>query len=59
MSDVKQVRQEYRDRAKRMYEDVGMVDSEHIRVMEYANVQLVEGGAFVECVVWVPEEEEK
>ena len=47
----------YRQRARELFEDVGPVDSSNIHVEENATVQMVESGAFVEAILWVPLEE--
>lgn len=49
----------YRDKARFLYQDVGKIHSENIRVPLHANVQITDEGAFVEAVVWVPKEELK
>lgn len=49
----KELYQEYRQRAREAFEDVGLVDSSNIKVPEHATVQAVEDGAFVEAIVWV------
>lgn len=54
--EQKRLRTAYRAKAREMYEDVGRQETEYIKVPEHANVQIVEDGAFIECVVWVPKE---
>lgn len=44
----------YRETAKRLYEDVGKVESEHIHIPDHGNLQIVEDGAFVEAIIWIP-----
>lgn len=52
--NAKQQFQAYREQAKQLYQDVGRVESEHIHIPDYANVQITEDGGFVDVVVWVP-----
>lgn len=50
----KRLTHEAREVARRLYEDVGRIESEHIKIPNNANVYLMEDGAFVEAVVWIP-----
>ena len=46
----------YRVVARNLFEDVGKIESEYIKIPSHANVQIWEDGAYVEAVVWVPKE---
>lgn len=43
----------YREKAREMLSDI-LIEGEHVKVSQHANVQIAEDGAFVECTVWVP-----
>ena len=53
---MKQEYLRYRERAREMFEDVGSIDSAHIKIPTHAPVQVTDSGAFVEAIVWVPKE---
>ena len=46
----------YRVVARNLFEDVGKIESKHIKIPIHANVQMCEDGAFVDAVVWIPKE---
>jgi hypothetical protein len=57
----KEIYKAYRDRARDLYETAAVSHDPHyihesISVPQFANVQIVENGAFVEAIVWVPKE---
>jgi len=43
-----------RKQARAHYEDIGRVESEHIHIPEHAHVHLVDDGAFVDAIIWLP-----
>lgn len=55
-AELKHEYHQYRDIARKLYEDVGMIDSEYVKIPEHAPVMVTEFGAFVEAIVWVPKE---
>lgn len=55
-ADRRQRYENYRDTARRLYENVGIVQSEHIMIPRDAQLKVVSGGAFVDAIIWIPEE---
>lgn len=51
--ESKQLYEDYRNKAKQLAAE-GTDDELQLSVVQYANVQLCEDGAFVECQVWIP-----
>lgn len=52
--EQQRLRQQYREHAQKLVEVLNDVPIFQFRLDDHANVQIMDDGAFVELIVWVP-----